>query len=152
MSKSLQECSSMECKVMSFSLPVLKIHKCKSYSIFSDKSSQILIMMVFYFHRLLSLQITSILSVWVQCWRRLEKLSKDNSTNYLWFRCKESMTNQIWKSTRKKQDKLLIKLIKSLFLITITQKVMKVSQSPSVLWNGLNKIMTFTVKFTQNRS
>lgn len=142
----------MECKVMSFSLPVLKIHKCNSSLIFLDKLSQILIMTVFYFHHLSSLQIISILSVWVQCWRKLEKLSKDNSTNYLWFRCKESMTSQIWKLTRKKQDKLLIKSIKSLSQIMITQKVMKVSLFPSVLWNGLNKIMTFTVKFTQNRS
>lgn len=142
----------MECKVMSFSLPVLKIHKCNSYSIFLDKLSQIRIMMVFYFHHLLSLPIISTLSVWVLCWRKLEKLSKDNSTNYLWFRCKGSMTNQIWKLTRKKQDKLSIKLTKLLSLIMIIQKVMKVSPFLSVLWNGLNKIMTFTVKFTQNRS
>lgn len=142
----------MECKVMYFSLPVLKIHKCNSSSIFLDKLSQILIMMVFYFHHLSSLQIISILSVWVQCWRKLEKLSKDNSTNYLWFRCKESMTSQTWKLTRKKQDKLSIKSIKSLSQIMIIQKVMKVSQFPSVLWNGLNKIMTFTVKSILNRN
>lgn len=142
----------MECKVMSFSLPVLKIHKCNSSSIFLDKLSQILIMMVFYFHHLSSLQIISILSVWVQCWRKLEKLSKDNSTNYLWFRCKESMTSQTWKLTRKKQDKLSIKSIKSLSQIMIIQKVMKVSLFLSVLWNGLNKIMTFTVKSILNRN
>jgi len=137
---------------MYFSLPVLKIHKCNSSSIFLDKLSQILIMMVFYFHHLSSLQIISILSVWVQCWRKLEKLSKDNSTNYLWFRCKESMTSQTWKLTRKKQDKLSIKSIKSLSQIMIIQKVMKVSLFLSVLWNGLNKIMTFTVKSILNRN